>query len=43
VADWFELDEDSPYMLLVAGNCWLDKDRQDPGLRKDYKEQFELD
>jgi carbamoyltransferase len=29
--------------VLVAGNCWLDKDRQDPGLRKDYKEQFELD
>ena len=29
--------------LLVAGNCVLDKTRQDPALKKDYKEAFELD
>jgi carbamoyltransferase len=29
--------------VLVAGNCVLDKTRQDPALKKDYKEAFELD
>jgi carbamoyltransferase len=29
--------------LLVAGNCVLDKTRQDPALKQDYKEAFELD
>jgi len=29
--------------VLVAGNCVLDKARQDPALKKDYKEAFELD
>jgi hypothetical protein len=29
--------------MLVAGNCVLDKTRQDPELKKDYKEAFELD
>ncbi len=29
--------------LLVAGNCILDKTRQDPALKLDYKEAFELD
>jgi carbamoyltransferase len=29
--------------MLVAGNCVLDKTRQDPSLKRDYKEAFELD
>jgi carbamoyltransferase len=29
--------------MLVAGNCVLDKARQDPTLKQDYKEAFELD
>jgi carbamoyltransferase len=29
--------------MLVAGNCVLAKDRQNPALRKDYKDAFELD
>ncbi len=29
--------------VLVAGNCVLRKEDQDPGLRQDYKEAFELD
>ena len=29
--------------LLVAGNCVLDKRRQDPALKQDYKDRFELD
>jgi carbamoyltransferase len=29
--------------LLVAGNCVLDKTRQDPALKRDYKDAFELD
>ena len=29
--------------VLVAGNCVLDKDRQDPALKLDYKDAFELD
>jgi carbamoyltransferase len=29
--------------VLVAGNCVLDKTRQDPALKQDYKEAFELD
>ena len=28
---------------LVAGNCILAKDDQDPALARDYKHQFELD
>jgi len=28
---------------LVIGNCILDKNKQDPILKKDYKKQFELD
>jgi len=28
---------------LVIGNCFLDKKDQDPNLKKDYKNQFELD
>jgi hypothetical protein len=29
--------------LLVAGNCLLRKEEQDPALRQDYKGVFELD
>jgi carbamoyltransferase len=29
--------------LLVAGNCVLRKNEQDPGLKRDYKDAFELD
>ena len=28
---------------LVIGNCILDKSKQDPSLKKDYKKKFELD
>lgn len=28
---------------LVVGNCWLEKERQDPSLKRDYKDSFELD
>ena len=28
---------------LVIGNCFLKKEHQDPNLKKDYKNQFELD
>ena len=29
--------------VLVVGNCVLDKARQDPALKQDYKDAFELD
>ena len=29
--------------VLVAGNCMLHKDRQDPAKKLDYKDAFELD
>jgi carbamoyltransferase len=29
--------------ILVAGNCWLEKENQDPALKLDYKNAFELD
>ena len=29
--------------VLVAGNCYLQKERQDPALKRDYKDAFELD
>lgn len=28
---------------LVIGNCILDKNKQDPDLKKDYTKEFELD
>ena len=28
---------------LVIGNCILEKSKQDPNLKKDYTEEFELD
>ncbi len=29
--------------VLVCGNCFLEKDHQDPALLVDYKDAFELD
>jgi carbamoyltransferase len=29
--------------MLVAGNCVLEKERQNPALKQDYKDSFELD
>ena len=29
--------------ILVAGNCFLIKEEQDPALKLDYKDAFELD
>jgi carbamoyltransferase len=29
--------------LLVAGNCVIKKEDQDPALRMDYKSEFQLD
>ena len=29
--------------MLAASNCLLYKDDQDPALKQDYKDQFELD
>ena len=29
--------------VLAVGNCFLTKERQDPALKQDYKERFELD
>jgi carbamoyltransferase len=28
---------------LAVGNCFLTKDEQDPALRQNYKDAFELD
>jgi carbamoyltransferase len=28
---------------LAVGNCYLEKSRQDPSLKLDYKNEFELD
>jgi carbamoyltransferase len=29
--------------ILAIGNCYLRKEEQDPGLKRDYRESFELD
>jgi carbamoyltransferase len=29
--------------VLVVGNCFLEKERQSPALKQDYKDRFELD
>ena len=34
---WFK------FGILVIGNCVLDKNKQDPDLKKDYTNEFELD
>ena len=49
VSDWFDIDVDSPYMLMVApvrvaaGSCYLVKDEQDPALKLNYTDEFEPD
>jgi carbamoyltransferase len=29
--------------VLTVGNCFLEKDQQDPALRRDYRDVFEPD
>jgi carbamoyltransferase len=41
--DAFRCFMGSEIELLVAGNCVLRKERQDPRLKRDYKDAFELD
>lgn len=41
--DAFRCFMGSEIEVLVAGNCILRKEAQDPGLKLDYKEAFELD
>ena len=41
--DAFRCFMGSDIEVLVAGNCYLAKERQDPRLSEDYKNKFELD
>ena len=41
--DAFRCFMGSEIELLVVGNCILDKSDQDPTLKFDYKDDFELD
>ena len=41
--DAFRCFMGSDIEVLVVGNCFLIKEDQDPGLRIDYKDDFELD
>ena len=41
--DAFRCFMGSEIEMLVVGNCVLDKEAQDPGLKLDYKNAFELD
>jgi carbamoyltransferase len=41
--DAFRCFMGSDIETLVVGNCILDKERQDPALKLDYKHAFELD
>ena len=41
--DAFRCFMGSDIEVLVAGNCFLDKDEQDPALKLDYKNAFEID
>ena len=42
-ADAFRCFMGTEIELLVVGNCLLKKEEQDPGLKLDYKEAFDLD
>jgi carbamoyltransferase len=42
-ADAFRCFMGTEIEVLVAGNCILNKDDQDPALKRDYKDAFELD
>jgi len=41
--DAFRCFMGSDIEVLTVGNCYLDKDQQDPALKLDYKDVFELD
>jgi carbamoyltransferase len=41
--DAFRCFMGSEIEVLVAGNCFLRKEDQDPALKLDYKNAFELD
>ncbi|MCC7046345.1 MAG: hypothetical protein IT562_06500, partial [Alphaproteobacteria bacterium] len=41
--DAFRCFMGSEIEMLVVGNCVLDKEAQDPSLKLDYKNAFELD
>jgi carbamoyltransferase len=41
--DAFRCFMGSEIEVLAIGNCLLRKERQDPGLKHDYKAEFELD
>jgi carbamoyltransferase len=41
--DAFRCFMGTEFELLVAGDCVLRKERQDPALKRDYKDAFELD
>jgi carbamoyltransferase len=41
--DAFRCFMGSDIEILVAGNCFLRKQDQDPALKRDYRDQFELD
>jgi carbamoyltransferase len=43
VADAFRCFMGTEIDALIAGNCFLQKDEQDPSLKLDYKDAFELD
>jgi carbamoyltransferase len=42
-ADAFRCFMGTGIEVLVCGNCYMEKDRQDPSLAEDYKDLFELD
>jgi carbamoyltransferase len=41
--DAFRCFMGSEIEYLAVGNCWLKKEEQDPALKLDYKNTFELD
>ena len=41
--DAFRCFMGSDIEVLVVGNCFLNKDEQDPALKLDYKNAFEID
>ena len=43
VTDAFRCFMGTEIDALIAGNCFLQKDQQDPSLKLDYKDAFELD
>jgi carbamoyltransferase len=41
--DAFRCFMGSDIEVLTVGNCFLEKDQQDPALKRDYRDVFELD